>query len=165
MAPRGGAIRCWDDLTRKSKPGGGRWRVGVLTSSAADTFAREEGGATVEVVSFDGATDAMTAVRNGQVDATLQDVPAAHFYRDRFPGLELAGPPVGHGYYVIFVRRGDPALRDALDRALDHLIASGALRRLYEKYGIWNDAQGELTGWTGERFHVSTSEPLHGWRL
>ena len=34
----------------------------------------------------------MTAVRNGQVDATLQDVPAALFYRDRFPGLELAVP-------------------------------------------------------------------------
>ena len=53
------------------------------------------GGSTVDVVSFDGATDAMTAVRNGQVDATLQDLPAALFYRDRFPTLELAGPPVG----------------------------------------------------------------------
>ena len=37
------------------------------------------------------ATDEFSnAVRNGQVDATLQDVPAAHFYRDRFPTLELA---------------------------------------------------------------------------
>ena len=56
----------------------------------------------------------MTAVRNGQIDATLQDLPAALYYRDRFPGLELAGPPVGHGYYVIYRpqgRRGASATR------------------------------------------------------
>jgi polar amino acid transport system substrate-binding protein len=164
MAPRGGPIRSWGDLLRP-RPGGGRWRVGVLSSSAADSFAREEGGATVEVVSFDGSTDAMTAVRNGQIDATLQDVPAALFYRDRFPGLELVGPPVGHGYYVIFLRRGDQALRDAVDRALEHLIASGDLRRIDEKYGIWNDAQRELAGWTGEPFRASVIRPPHGWRL
>jgi polar amino acid transport system substrate-binding protein len=137
----------------------------VLTSSAADSFAREQGGDSVRVVSFDGATDAMTAVRNGQIDATLQDVPAALFYRERFPSLALAGPPVGHGYYVIFVRRGDQALRDAIDGALGRLIASGEIRRLYEKYGIWNDAQDELTGWTGARFRESGSPTPHGWRL
>ena len=164
MAPRNGPIRSWDDL-RQPRPGGRRWRVGVLTSSAADTFAREQGGKTVEVVSFDGSTDAMTAVRNGQVDATLQDLPAALFYRDRFPSLALAGPPVGHGYYVIYVRRDDQALRAALDHALEQLIASGALRQLYEKYGIWNDAQLELTGWTGERFRIAAAGPAQGWRL
>ena len=31
----------------------------------------------------------MTAVANGQYDATLQDLPAALFYQDRFPDLEL----------------------------------------------------------------------------
>jgi polar amino acid transport system substrate-binding protein len=107
----------------------------------------------------------MTAVRNGQVDATLQDVPAARFYRDRFPTLELAGPPVGHGYYVIFVRRGDQALRTALDRALGNLLTSGALRRLYEKYGLWNDAQGELASWTGEQPRGSGTASPTGWRL
>ena len=86
----------------------------------------------------------MTAVQNGQYDATLQDLPAALFYRDRFPGLELAGPPESHGYYVIYVRAEDEALRDALDRGLARLIASGELRRLYERYGIWNEAQDEL---------------------
>jgi polar amino acid transport system substrate-binding protein len=164
MAPRHGPIRSWDDL-RKPGPGGRRWRLGVLASSAADGFAREQGGATIEVVSFDGSTDAMTAVKNGQIDATLQDGPAAQFYGDRFPTLALAGPPVGHGYYVMFVRRGDTALRAALDAALEEQITLGALRRLYEKYGIWNDAQEELAGWTGERFRVASADAPHGWRL
>ena len=115
MARRGGPIRSWADL-KEPKPGGGRWTVGVLVGSAADTFAAEQGGPHVEVVRFDGATDAMTAVQNGQYDATLQDLPAARFYRERFPGLELVGPPESHGYYVIYVRKEDRALRDALDR-------------------------------------------------
>ena len=101
MVPRGSPIRNWDDL-KQPRPGGGRWTVGVLVGSAADTFAAEQGGGNVQVVRFDGATDAMTAVQNGQYDATLQDLPAARFYRDRFPGLELAGPPESHGYYVIY---------------------------------------------------------------
>jgi polar amino acid transport system substrate-binding protein len=164
MAPRNGPIHSWDDLL-KPRPGGRRWRVGVLTSSAADSFAREQGRETLQIVSFDGVTDALTALRNGQIDATLQDLPAALSYRDRFPSLELAGGPVGHGYYVIFLRQGDEALKGALDRALEQLIASGTLRGLYEKYGIWNDAQNELTGWTGEAFRVAAAAPVSGWRL
>jgi polar amino acid transport system substrate-binding protein len=164
IAPRGGPIGSWDDL-QKPGPGGRRWRLGVLTSSAGDSFAREQGGATVEVVSFDGATDAMTAVKNGQIDATLQDLPAARFYRERFTTLELAGPPVGHGYYVIFVRRDEEQLRAALDAALEREIASGSLRRLYEKYGIWNDAQNELGGWTGAPFQIAATMPPPPWRL
>ena len=86
----------------------GRWTVGVLVGSAAETFAAEQGGPNVRVVRFDGATDAMTAVQNGQYDATLQDLPAARFYAERFPGLELVGPPESHGYYVIYVRTRRP---------------------------------------------------------
>jgi polar amino acid transport system substrate-binding protein len=164
MAPRGGTLGSWDALGRPA-PGGRRWRLGVLTNSAADFFAQAGAGASFEVVRFDGATDAMTAVRNGQVDATLQDLPAALSYRDRFPTLEFAGPPVGHGYYVIFVRGGDERLRDALDGALAKLIASGELRQLYEKYGIWDDAQAELAGWTGEPFRVGSAADPRGWRL
>ena len=112
---------------------------------------------------FSGSTDAMTAVQNGQYDATLQDVPAARFYIDRFPGLELAGPPVSHGYYVIYTRASDRALRDALDQGLARLIARGDLRRLYEKYGIWSEAQREL-----EKLHRPTRGrlgPARGKRL
>ena len=143
MVPRGSALRAWADL-KKPRPDGRSWTVGVLVGSAGDTYAAEQGGPNVRVVRFDGATDAMTAVQNGQYDATLQDLPAARFYRERFPGLELAGPPESHGYYVIYTRKEDRTLRDALDQGLARLIASGELRRLYERYGIWTEAQREL---------------------
>ena len=108
----------------------------------------------------------MTAVQNGQYDATLQDLPAARFYAGRFPGLELVGPPESHGYYVIYVREQDRALRDALDQGLARLIASGELRRLYERYGIWTEAQDELSGVHGARSSRRPgSGPTGGWPL
>jgi polar amino acid transport system substrate-binding protein len=164
LARRDGPLHAWDDLKRPS-PSGRAWRVGVLVNSAADTFAHEQGGAHVEVIRFDGATDAMTAAVNGQIDATLQDLPAAQFYIGRYPKLAFAGAPVGRGYYVIYFRRDDGSLRDLIDRGIDQLVESGALRRLYERYGIWNDAQLELSGWTGEKLASAMAADVRGWRL
>ncbi len=148
MVQRGSRIRRWSDLN-EPRPGGGPWRIGVLASSAGDHFAAEQGGNHIQVVRFDGATDAMLAVQNGQYDATLQDMPAARFYAGRYPGLELVGPPEGRGYYVIFTRESERSLRDVLDRGIGKLIASGELRQLYDRFGIWNEAQEELSGFDG----------------
>ena len=164
MVPRDSALHAWSDL-KKPRPDGRSWTVGVLVGSAGDTYASEQGGPNVKVVRFDGATDAMTAVQNGQYDATLQDLPAARFYRERFPGLELAGPPESHGYYVIYTRSDDRSLRDALDQGLARLIASGDLRRLYERYGIWTEAQRELTEFAGPIEVVSGRQSERGWDL
>ena len=47
MVPRGSPIHTWDDLKRP-RPGGGRWTVGVLAGSAADTFTALEGSKNVQ---------------------------------------------------------------------------------------------------------------------
>ncbi len=49
MVPRGSSVRSWADL-KKPRPGGGRWTVGVLVGSAAETYASEQGGSNVKVV-------------------------------------------------------------------------------------------------------------------
>ncbi|MHB1561008.1 MAG: ABC transporter permease subunit [Isosphaeraceae bacterium] len=162
---RGSSLRRWADLKASPPAGTGRgeWTVGVLTGSAADTFAAEQGGPRVRPVRFDGATDAMLAVQNGQIDATLQDLPAARFYAGHYPGLELVGPPESRGYYVIFVRRRDASLRDALDRGIARLTDSGELRRIYERYGIWTDAQAELATIPGPIEPVAGRAADGGW--
>ena len=164
ISRRDGALHSWADF-KNAGPGGRRWKIGVLTSSAADQFATQEGGPHVEVFRFDGVTDAMMAVQNGQFDATLQDLPAAIFYRRQYPGLATAGEPLSRGYYVIYVRKEDRSLRDALDLGLERLIKSGELHRLYEKYGIWNDAQNELTTFTGPLELVTQEAGVSGWAL
>jgi len=164
MGRKGGAVRSWADL-KKPRPDGKRWTVGVLVASAADVFADEQAGEAIEVVRFDGATDAMLAVQNGQYDYTLQDVPASAFYRDRFTGLEFVGPPESHGYYVIYTRKEDARLRDALDASLGRLVDSGELRRIDEKYGIWTEAQSELSSFDGPIAAVSGMRRAGGWEL
>jgi polar amino acid transport system substrate-binding protein len=164
MAPRQGTLAKWDDLKRPA-PGGRKWKVGVLVQSAADTFAAEQGGQFVDVVMCDGATDAMTAVANGQLDATLQDLPAALYYRERYPTLKFAGDAVGRGYYVIYVRREDAALKRAIDESLDRLLRTGALHALYERYGLWNAAQDELATLTPDSLRVTSAAQPAGFSL
>jgi polar amino acid transport system substrate-binding protein len=99
----------------------------------------------------------MQLVRKGSLDATLQDLPAARFYVGpgrEFPTLRLVGRPVEPGYYVVFVRPRDKELREQLDQALREAFRDGTLRRIYEKYGLWNADQERL----GELLQ-------HPWRL
>ncbi|MGQ9591852.1 MAG: ABC transporter permease subunit [Planctomycetota bacterium] len=134
-------LRSWDDL-RKAP----RKRVGVLIGSAAERYLEERCARDVDVRSYDGVTNAMTSVAQGQIDATLQDLPIAIHYASEFPELVPVGEPVAPGYYVIFLARGERALKDRLDRAILEALEDGTLRRIYEKYGLWNDDQLALAG-------------------
>lgn len=137
------AVSSWDALGTPA-PGGRRRRVGVLTGSAAEDHVRLALGGRVEVVSYDGNTDSMREVETGKLDATVQDTPIAVFYAPRFPRLRPVGEPAGKGYYVAFVRKGETALRDALNDALIVLARSGDLQRMYSRWGLWDAAQAEL---------------------
>lgn len=137
------ALERWEQLTAAA-PGAARPKVGVLTGSAAETYLHEKLEGRVEIVTYDGNTDAMREVETRKLDATLQDTPIATFYGPRFPALRPVGAPVGRGYYVIYLRKGDRALQGALDEALILMIRNGDLERIYRRYGLWNDAQSEL---------------------
>ena len=136
-------VRSIADLA-EPKPGGGRWRVAVLGGSQAETYTRETGGDAVEVEYYNGTTDCFMAVRNGQADATIQDYPAFVYYRPQYPELESVGPLAGAGHYVIYLRRSDVELRDALDLAIGRSIANGELEALDRRFGIWTEAQLKL---------------------
>ena len=145
MAPKSGMIRSWDDV-KQPPASGGKWKVGVLGGSGGDIFAKAEAEPHVEIVRYQGATDAMKATVIGHIDATLQDLPASRFYlpRPEYESLEPAGPPVGKGYYVMYCRKNDTKLVQALDAAIGEMLANGDLKRIYEKYSIWTDLQEDL---------------------
>ena len=86
----------------------------------------------MQIVLYEGTTDAMREVETGKLDATLADLPAVVFYRDRFKGLVADRPAGRQGYYVIFVRRGDMPCAMRSNAALDKLLADGRLEHLYE---------------------------------
>ena len=154
----------WQDLDkpRHDQP---KLKIGVLEASGAHTYLNQHYADKVEIVVYEGTTDAMREVETGKLDATLADLPAAIFYRHRFTALTEIGEPVGKGYYVMFVRLGDRALRDALDRSLEKLLAGGRLQSLYEKYGLWSELQTELASLASRSDKDLGIEAtnLHGW--
>ncbi len=158
MARADAGFRSWSDFAAGASGKTRRGRVGVLRGSVAERYARENGGSHTTVVGFDGATDAMEAVVNGQIEATLQDVPSARFYVKRMRKLRLVGDPVGRGYYVIYLRKNDTALKTKLDLTLKRMIDDGSLRTIFERYDVWDDAQVDLATWTPELFTTARTE-------
>jgi polar amino acid transport system substrate-binding protein len=136
------SIRSWDDL--RTEPNEQRKRVGVLQGSAAERYVESRFGNAVELKKFPEVTSVMGLVEQGQLDATVQDVPIAIHYGRDFPALHGVGEPEAPGYYVAFVRKGDEPLRQRLNQAISNGLADGTLRRIYEKYGVWNEDQQRL---------------------
>jgi polar amino acid transport system substrate-binding protein len=135
------AIHSWGDVLAKS---GARAKIGVLTGSAAETYTRRFCGDSCDVVAYDGNTDTMREVETGKLDATVEDTPIASFYSARFPALRPIGDPVQRGYYVIYVKKGETALLNALNETLVRMIRNGDLEAILRKYGIWDTQQTEL---------------------
>jgi polar amino acid transport system substrate-binding protein len=132
----------WDGL-KQPRPDGGKWRIGVLEGTAANTYLSENYEQTVEVVRHNGTTDAFRDVQSRTLDATVTDTPPAIVYGHAFP-VRQVGPPIERGHYVIYVRKADDDLREALNTQLRAMIADGRLQGVLKKYGLWNAAQAEL---------------------
>jgi polar amino acid transport system substrate-binding protein len=141
------SIQSWDDL--RAKPGQRKKGVGVLSATAAQRYLEKTFGDEIDIVAKgeEGTTGVMLSVTAGQLDATVQDLPAALYYVGRgklFPDLRFVGEPVEPGYYVIFVRPSDTQLRDRLDVALKEGLHDGSLQKMYEAEGLWNGDQARL---------------------
>src|SRR5262249_13285356 len=155
------SITSWDDLARD---GGERKKIGVLVGSSAEKYVRDRLGDRVEIVPYNGSTDAMQEVETGKLDATVQDLPPAIFYRERYQKLHFVGAPVGRGYYVMYVRRGDERLRNEINDVITDLSPSGpSLKTIYKRYGIWNETHEQLGSRPEEESQGSTQ--VHGWEV
>src|SRR5207253_2094148 len=72
-------IRTWEEL--RNPPRGTRYRVGVLKDTAAHHYLRDEFGDAIEIEAYSqGVTSAMSLVKTGSFDATVQDHPAVVYY-------------------------------------------------------------------------------------
>lgn len=105
--------------------------------SAGETAIKDNGldGAYTPVAA---QTDALLAVAGGQADACVIDITMAKSmtaegtsYADYTYGVELTSEEYGIGF-----RLEDAELKDAVDKAIDELVADGTLPALAEKYGL-----------------------------
>lgn len=73
-------------------------------------------------------------LRNGRIDAILIDRLAALEYAQKAKDTELAGAAFSRLESGVALRKGEPELLDAINKALDALRADGTLTKLSEKY-------------------------------
>lgn len=84
---------------------------------------------------FEIMQDALMEVRNGRADAAVGDEPALKsIIAKGFPELELTGGVFVHENYAVVLRRGDPTLLAAVNRALDNILKDGRYARIYAKW-------------------------------
>jgi len=128
----GSAVRSMADLEGK--------RVAVLNQTYAYDLVRSM---PVEPVLYEGVEEPYLDLGNGRVDAVLLDNIVADRYGCNKKGITCLPDDIARGVYVIGVRKQDPELLAAINGALDGMRADGELRRILEKWHLWDDRQTE----------------------
>jgi polar amino acid transport system substrate-binding protein len=106
-------------------------RVGTLASSLGWDMLEPLGAVRVP---YEGVEEPFIDLSHGRTDAVLLDDVVVARYGDK-PGLRVVAE-AGSGDYAIGVRREDASLRQALDAALTHMIASGELDQILTRWGL-----------------------------
>jgi polar amino acid transport system substrate-binding protein len=73
-----------------------------------------------------------------RLDAVLLDHPIALYVGKPLPDVKFVGGPIGRLDYGMAFPKKSKALREQVDAALGRLEAKGELRRLWERWGLWN---------------------------
>lgn len=149
-------VHSWADVGRQSEP----VKVGVLRGSASQRYLEGRYGDKIKIEVSETVPEMLDLVQVGTVYATVQDAPAAAYYitPERYPGLKVVDEPAGYGYYVVLTKAGDDGLREGVNAAIRKGIASGWLRALYLKYGLWNPAQQRLSYLAGRPWPEAAAE-------
>jgi polar amino acid transport system substrate-binding protein len=116
-------------------------RVATLNQSYALDLLKQSG---VEVVLYEGVSEPYTDLELGRVTGVLLD----HIIADRYgcsrPRVECLSADIARGTYIIAMRRPDVQLKAAIDAALLGMIRDGELRRILERWKLWDRRQEEL---------------------
>ncbi len=135
------AVRKGDDRIRGISDLSGK-RVGTLSGSVAQNILQRIPNVDIQV--YTGQAEPYEDLVIGRIDAVLMDSPIAAYYAKPNPALKYAGPTTGEGEYGIALRKADGELKAAVDGILEKLHRTGELRKIYEKWGLWNGSQEKL---------------------
>ena len=137
------------DLKAKNK------RVGTLASSFTADQLLAVGIDPVYYEDQQGPYDDLVLQR---LDAVFHDDIITGRYGEFRPELRVVGD-LADGFYGIATRKGDVALHDAMDAALEKLIHSGKLEQILRDEKIWNDRQLGLREWGEENQRRILGDP------
>jgi polar amino acid transport system substrate-binding protein len=107
--------------------------VGAQDGTTGETYANDKTDA-AEVRGYPGGTDAINALRAGQIDAVIVDAPVAEDAVQKQSGLEIAERIVTRELYGFSFAPENDALREKVNEALTTLKENGTITELYKKY-------------------------------
>ncbi|MFD5569780.1 ABC transporter substrate-binding protein [Streptomyces cadmiisoli] len=138
-------IKTWSDLCGK--------KIVVQRGTVSEDLAKAEAkncpkGEKLSIEAFDNDQQAQTRLRAGGADAGSSDFPVAAYAVQTSGGgndFELVGEQVEAAPYGIAVAKSNAELRDALQAALDAIIANGEYDKIIEKWGVEDGAVDKAT--------------------
>jgi polar amino acid transport system substrate-binding protein len=107
--------------------------VGAQDATTGETYANDETDAG-EVRGFPEGPDAIAAVRNGQVDAAIIDLPVAVDAEEKQGGVKTVEEIQTDELYGFAIGPDNDALREQVNDALTELKEDGTITELYQKY-------------------------------
>ncbi|HLL23113.1 MAG TPA: ABC transporter substrate-binding protein/permease [Kofleriaceae bacterium] len=116
-------------------------RVGTLNQTYAHDVLRM---LSIEVVLYEGNEEPYLDLEQGRTDAVLLDNIIADRYGCVRPALHCVPYDIARGTYVIGMRKGDTALKTAVDKALADMRADGELERILRKAKLWDARQTDV---------------------
>ncbi|AHK05151.1 ABC transporter substrate-binding protein (plasmid) [Agrobacterium tumefaciens] len=109
-------------------------RLGVVQGTLQEIYA-EKNFAGTDLVKFPDNNSAVSALNNGTVDAHFLDFEAAKDYSARYPALKVAvNIPSFDAPAGFVIRKGNDALREALNKGLKEAMQDGTWKKLHEKW-------------------------------
>ena len=129
LLPEGSDIATADDLVGKT--------IGVQLGTTGDIIATDIEGTTVS--SYNKGVDAVNDLVNGRVDCVIIDKNPALVFADKFKDNGIVAVDGAQfnfelEQYAIAVPKGDTALVDALNKAIEELKADGTFDELVKTY-------------------------------
>ena len=117
-------------------------KVGTLSGTIAyDALRTAETAHALVTVSYDDDVHPYEDLARGRLDAVLLDHVLAARSLKRVPGLAILPGAVATGRYVGVLAKENAALRDAIDGLLKEKMRDGTLRKIFEKWNVWDEEQ------------------------
>jgi len=109
-------------------------RMGVVQGTLQEAFAMKHFPKT-DLVRFPDSNSGISGLNNGSVDAFFTDDEAAKQYAQRYSNLKItANYPSFDAPAGFVVKKGNDALREALNKGLHEAMQDGTWKRLHEKW-------------------------------
>src|SRR4051794_14161042 len=116
LVPDGSDIASIDDLDGK--------KVGVQQGTTGKTYTEENAPDGTDIISFPSDAEMYNAIKAGQVDALLQDLPV-NLAHTKDGGYEIVQKYDTGEQYGFAVKQGNTGLKDAIDKELKKLRNDG----------------------------------------